>query len=184
MTCVVLSDSQWSPLHSMKWLFLNSALVCKKSAYYCSCKRYLDPSYTGQLKVAHDLFANSLHMFVQVYGPMHADIANCYRSVINNIHHQQYCIYITHSNIILWCLSLPPPRHMARIEYMLSEPLSALNNQHKATLILERVVGVDHPDTVAAYINLALFAHASNQSASALRLLYRQVGIDCDVMVM
>lgn len=64
---------------------------------------------------------------------------------------------------------------MARIKYMLGDSLSALNNQHKATLILERVLGTDHPGTVCAYINLALYCHACNQSASALRLLYRCV---------
>lgn len=79
---------------------------------------------------------------------------------------------------------LPASRHMARIEYMLSEPVNALSNQHKATLILERVLGVDHPDTIASYINLALYCHASNQSVSALRLLYRLVHIIVLAMVM
>ena len=33
----------------------------------------------GQLHVAHELFSNALHVFVQIYGSMHLDIANCYR---------------------------------------------------------------------------------------------------------
>lgn len=105
-------------------------------------------------------------MFVQVYGPMHADIANCYRSGLLTCGSQ--CSDFT----CMWFICL---RHMARIEYMLGEPVNALSNQHKATLILERVMGVDHPDTIAAYINLALYCHASGQSAAALRLLYRWV---------
>lgn len=72
--------------------------------------------------------------------------------------------------------SFPPFRHMARIEHMLSDHVNSLSNQHKATLILERVLGVDHSETISAYINLALYCHASNQSASALKLLYRYGG--------
>lgn len=96
----------------------------------------------GQVHLSHELFASTLQMFIQVYGPMHLDVASCYR-------------------------------HMARVEYMLSDHVSALGNQHKATLILERVLGVDHPETLSAYINLALYHQANNQSNSALRLLYR-----------
>jgi len=33
----------------------------------------------GQVHVAHELFSSALQLFVQVYGPMHQDIANCYR---------------------------------------------------------------------------------------------------------
>ncbi len=79
-----------------------------------------------------------------------------------------------------------PPflRHMARVEYMLSDHVSALGNQHKATLILERVLGVDHPETLSAYINLALYHQANNQSNSALRLLYRWAWHDSDDVIM
>jgi len=64
-------------------------------------------------------------------------------------------------------------RHMARIEYVLNSPVKALANQHKATLILERVLGVDHYETISAYINLALYCHTAGQSLPALRFLYR-----------
>lgn len=65
------------------------------------------------------------------------------------------------------------PRQLARIEYITNAPVKALGNQHKATLILERVLGVDHYETVSAYINLALYCYTANQSLPALRLLYR-----------
>ncbi len=39
----------------------------------------LDDTLPGQIHVAYELFSNALHMFLQVYGPMHLDIANCYR---------------------------------------------------------------------------------------------------------
>ena len=55
----------------------------------------------------------------------------------------------------------------------MGDPLNALSHQHKATLVYERVLGVDHPETLAAYINLALYCHHTKQTAAALRLLYR-----------
>ena len=66
--------------------------------------------------------------------------------------------------------------------------------QHKAVMIFERVLGVDHPDTLAAYVsdglhcsfsnvlilqllslqvNLALYCHHCEQTTVALRLMYR-----------
>ena len=116
-------------------------------------------------------------MFVQVYGPMHLDTANCYRSV----HSMQWNLWTYSDSLLsslphissLLLLLLLSPRHLARIEYMLNDMPKALSNQHKATLILERVLGVDHPETITAYINLALHSHANSQPAVALRLLYR-----------
>lgn len=64
-------------------------------------------------------------------------------------------------------------RQAAKVSQLLGEPVNALSNQHKATLIFERVLGVDHPDTLAAYISLALYCHNTKQTAAALRLLYR-----------
>lgn len=49
----------------------------------------------------------------------------------------------------------------------------ALSYQHKATLVSERVLGIDHPDTITAYINLALYCHSTQQLSAGLRLLYR-----------
>ena len=34
--------------------------------------------YVGKFSVAQELFMEALQIFIQVYGPMHADIANCY----------------------------------------------------------------------------------------------------------
>ena len=99
-------------------------------------------AFLGDLKSALELFEDSLQMFVQIYGPIHVDIANCYR-------------------------------HLARLNYILNNPVNALAYQHKATLVFERVLGVDHPETLSAYVNLALYCHNTNQTATALRLLYR-----------
>ena len=102
----------------------------------------LHPPPSGDLKSAIQLFEDALQMFVQVYGPLHVDIANCYR-------------------------------HLAKLSYILSSSVNALAYQHKATLIFERVLGVDHSETLSAYINLALYCHNTGQTATALRLLYR-----------
>ena len=62
---------------------------------------------------------------------------------------------------------------MAKINYMVGEVSVALSFQHKAVLVYERVLGVDHPETLTSYINLAIYCHNTNQTAVALRLMYR-----------
>ena len=37
--------------------------------------------YTGNFRTAHDLYMDALQMFIQIYGPLHLNVANCYRSV-------------------------------------------------------------------------------------------------------
>ena len=49
----------------------------------------------------------------------------------------------------------------------------ALSFQHKAVLVYERVLGVDHPETLSSYINLAIYCHNTSQTSVALRLMYR-----------
>lgn len=65
------------------------------------------------------------------------------------------------------------PRQVAKIHYVVGEPLVALSYQHKAVLVYERVLGVDHPETVTSYINLAIYCHNTNQTTVALRLMFR-----------
>jgi len=33
----------------------------------------------GNIQVALEMFSEALQVFIQVYGPLHSDIANCYR---------------------------------------------------------------------------------------------------------
>lgn len=64
-------------------------------------------------------------------------------------------------------------RTLARLNYVMGDHLEALALQQKATLMSERVNGIDHPHTVAEYIHLALYCFAAQQVSTALRLLYR-----------
>uniref|UniRef100_A0A8C8JBW0 Clustered mitochondria protein homolog n=1 Tax=Oncorhynchus tshawytscha TaxID=74940 RepID=A0A8C8JBW0_ONCTS len=49
----------------------------------------------------------------------------------------------------------------------------ALSNQQKAVLMSERVLGVEHPNTIQEYMHLALYCFANGQLSTALKLLYR-----------
>lgn len=64
-------------------------------------------------------------------------------------------------------------RTLARLNYVMGDHLEALALQQKATLMSERVNGIDHPHTVAEYVHLALYCFAAQQVSTALRLLYR-----------
>jgi protein TIF31 len=52
--------------------------------------------------------------------------------------------------------------------FNLEDKASALELAHKAVIVSERTLGVDHSDTVLAYLNLALFEHATGNTKAAL----------------
>jgi protein TIF31 len=52
--------------------------------------------------------------------------------------------------------------------FNLDDKASALELAHKAVIVSERTLGVDHADTVLAYLNLGLFEHASGNTKAAL----------------
>ena len=47
----------------------------------------------GNVKFAHDLLMEAIQLCVQVYGPMHTDIANCYRLVLMIYYYYYYYYY-------------------------------------------------------------------------------------------
>ncbi|KAH9512922.1 hypothetical protein Btru_037008 [Bulinus truncatus] len=64
-------------------------------------------------------------------------------------------------------------RLLARLNYILGEFGEAMSYQQRAVFMSERVLGVDHPNTITEYAHLALYCFANSQVTSALRLMYR-----------
>lgn len=64
-------------------------------------------------------------------------------------------------------------RLLARLNYILGDYSEALSNQQKAVLMSERVLGIEHPNTIQEYMHLALYCFANSQLSTALNLLYR-----------
>lgn len=96
----------------------------------------------GLLGEAHELMVEALNLFHSVYGPLHADIATCYRAI-------------------------------ARLHYLAEDSVQAVGFQRKAVVVCERIFGVDHPDTIIAYVHLALYCHNAGLASVALKLMYR-----------
>lgn len=96
----------------------------------------------GLLGEAHELMVEALNLFHSVYGPLHADIATCYRAI-------------------------------ARLHYLAEDSVQAVSFQRKAVVVCERIFGVDHPDTIIAYVHLALYCHNAGLASVALKLMYR-----------
>ncbi|KAF2198179.1 hypothetical protein GQ43DRAFT_494191 [Delitschia confertaspora ATCC 74209] len=57
---------------------------------------------------------------------------------------------------------------LSNLLYNLEEKNAAVELAHKAVIISERTLGVDHADTVLNYLNLGLFEHASGNTRGAL----------------
>ncbi|XP_022526435.1 clustered mitochondria protein homolog isoform X2 [Astyanax mexicanus] len=64
-------------------------------------------------------------------------------------------------------------RLLARLNYIIGDHPEALSNQQKAVLMSERVLGIEHPNTIQEYMHLALYCFANGQLSTALKLLYR-----------
>ncbi|UMM24620.1 hypothetical protein L5515_004766 [Caenorhabditis briggsae] len=64
-------------------------------------------------------------------------------------------------------------RALARLGHVLGETPDALNHQHKATVMSERLIGLDSGNTIIEYINLAHFAFGALLIPGSLRPLYR-----------
>ncbi|XP_048374702.1 clustered mitochondria protein homolog isoform X2 [Sphaerodactylus townsendi] len=64
-------------------------------------------------------------------------------------------------------------RLLARLNYIMGDYSEALSNQQKAVLMSERVLGIEHPNTIQEYMHLALYCFANSQLSTALNLLYR-----------
>ncbi|XP_013383660.1 clustered mitochondria protein homolog isoform X4 [Lingula anatina] len=64
-------------------------------------------------------------------------------------------------------------RLLARLNYIMGDYGEALNFQQKAVIMTERVLGVDHPNTITEYAHFALYCFAGGQIPSALQLMYR-----------
>lgn len=69
---------------------------------------------------------------------------------------------------ICMCLRL-----LSRLNYILGDFKEALNTQHKAVMMCERLFGVDHSQTITEYAHLSLYCFANGQVHNSLKLLYR-----------
>ncbi|XP_028396427.1 clustered mitochondria protein homolog [Dendronephthya gigantea] len=97
---------------------------------------------SGFLSESHGIMVEALNLYHQVYGPLHGDIAVCYRQI-------------------------------ARLYYMADDAIQAVLHQRKAVVVCERIYGIDHPDTIMAYLHLALYSHNAGLVSTALKLMYR-----------
>ncbi|XP_061595697.1 clustered mitochondria protein homolog [Cololabis saira] len=64
-------------------------------------------------------------------------------------------------------------RLLGRISYVLGENADALSYQEKAVMSSERLLGIDHPQTVQDYTYLALYCFAGGHHSASLQMLYR-----------
>ncbi|KPP79652.1 clustered mitochondria protein-like [Scleropages formosus] len=108
----------------------------------------------GFLKEGCELINEALNLFNNVYGAMHVEICACLRLLAR-------LNYIMGDHPEVWKLA------------KMCLPSRALSNQQKAVLMSERVLGIEHPNTIQEYMHLALYCFANGQLSTALKLLYR-----------
>uniref|UniRef100_A0A6Q2YP14 Clu domain-containing protein n=1 Tax=Esox lucius TaxID=8010 RepID=A0A6Q2YP14_ESOLU len=79
-------------------------------------------------------------------------------SSVCGVLHQDVCV----------CLRL-----LGRLCYIMGDYREALSHQEKAVLLSERVLGIEHHQTIEEYTHLSLYCFAGGQPTTSLHLLYR-----------
>ncbi|CAF1058898.1 unnamed protein product, partial [Didymodactylos carnosus] len=104
---------------------------------------------TGQSKIQQGLLREGYELISEAH------------NLLNNVYGPM------HSEISM-CLRL-----LARLNYIMGDYQEALYTQHKAVMMSERVLGIDHPQTATEYIHMALYSFANGHSTNASKLLCR-----------
>jgi len=104
---------------------------------------------TGQQKIQQGLLREGFELISEAH------------NLLNNVYGPM------HPEISM-CLRL-----LARLHYIMGDYQEALFTQHKAVMMSERVLGVDHPQTATEYIHMALYSFANGHSSNASKLLCR-----------
>ena len=74
--------------HSTPYTHPHSSLITIHSGSYFTSGVHS----TGSFSTAHDLYMEALQMFIQIYGPLNINVANCYRYVYASITYTVQCI--------------------------------------------------------------------------------------------
>jgi len=104
---------------------------------------------TGQQKIQQGLLREGFELISEAH------------NLLNNVYGPM------HPEISM-CLRL-----LARLNYIMGDYQEALYTQHKAVMMSERVLGIDHPQTATEYIHMALYSFANGQAINASKLLCR-----------
>lgn len=140
---------------------------------FCCAVRLCKPDLStrslcaGYLKEGCELINEALNLFNNVYGAMHVEICACLRllarlNYIMGDHHEVCCSrHDTHTFIFLSHMKTNGHSNSSDSpDFRLLCP-QALSNQQKAVLMSERVLGVEHPNTIQEYVCIenSLFRH-------------------------
>ncbi|CAF0752547.1 unnamed protein product [Adineta ricciae] len=104
---------------------------------------------TGQQKIQQGLLREGFELISEAH------------NLLNNVYGPM------HPEISM-CLRL-----LARLNYIMGDYNEALHTQHKAVMMSERVLGIDHPQTATEYIHMALYSFANGHATNAAKLLCR-----------
>nr|CAB3231841.1 clustered mitochondria protein homolog [Phallusia mammillata] len=104
---------------------------------------------TAQAKVQQGYLKEGLELFTEAL--------NLFNNVYGAVHGEIAACY----------------RHIARLNYMMSEHAEAISNQQKAAILSERMFGIDHVTAISDHVSLALYCFAQRKISAALKLLYR-----------
>lgn len=125
----------------------------------------------GDRALGVDLMMEGVSFHEQIYGLVHAETGRCYSTFATVLHHYATVLAVEHAERQKQAetgTEVPLPE--------LSEQISvanALRYQRQAVTVSERTLGLDHPETLAQYVNLAVLERLEGNVDASLRCQQR-----------
>lgn len=121
----------------------------------------------GDRALGLELMTEGISFHEQVYGLIHPDVARCYSIFATILHHYATIIAVEHAEKQQQAPegeTIPPPEFSEQLSVA-----NALRYQRQAVTVSERTLGLDHPETLAQYVNLAVLERLEGHVENSLR---------------
>lgn len=125
----------------------------------------------GDRALGLELMTEGMSFHEQVYGLVHPDVARCYSIFATVLHHYATILAVEQAE-----KQRQAPEGETVPASELSEQISvanALRYQRQAVTLSERTLGLDHPETLAQYVNLAVLERLEGNVEASLRCQQR-----------
>lgn len=125
----------------------------------------------GDRELGVELLLEGVSFYEQVYGVVHPEVARCYSLFATIIHHFASVVTVETAETVRQAQAEGDEN--AEIEVPAVDDHLSLANavryQRQAVTVSERTLGLDHPETLTQYMNLAVLERSEGNTEASLR---------------
>ncbi|SAM82278.1 related to CLU1-translation initiation factor eIF3 [Ustilago bromivora] len=124
----------------------------------------------GERDIGLELLLEGVSFHEQVYGLVHPEVARCYALLASMVHHLASMVAMERAELMnqakaenkeLTEADLPPVNEHLNMA-------NAVRYQRQAVTVSERTLGLDHPETLNQYMNLAVLERSAGNTRESL----------------